>query len=402
MNGDRDDDQHPVDYERRSTKSKQPAKPKVKVGIREYRKDHWQLTFSYEGKQVHLQKWIDGTPLTAKPMAVALKGIIEKDGYDAVKFGKDKTFNFDVATRTWVKLSQVSPEWKKERSRIVEKIFIPHFGKTDIRKITTIRVDEFQVALQNRKLSPKYISGIMGELKAFFRFNRKALPDLPDFRKIQLQEKPIRWLTWEEQDTVFTYIPDHHKPIFQFLRAYGCRLNESCGLTWNDIHNEHRPPYLTIQFAMSRDGTLKQSTKTKRIRVLPIVPSTEHLFREPGDGLVFEFNGKPYTSKKLGRIWDRAAKKAGIKMNVYNGMRHSWAMQRLNTGHPLSKVQSVLGHTTSKMTERYAQYTAEALTDIIEGINKSNLFIPKKEIKLLESKEKVVGGTGIEPVTSGL
>jgi len=55
--------------------SKQPAKPKVKVGIREYRKDHWQLTFSYEGKQVHLQKWIDGTPLTAKPMAVALKGI---------------------------------------------------------------------------------------------------------------------------------------------------------------------------------------------------------------------------------------------------------------------------------------------------------------------------------------
>lgn len=151
------DDSTDAPLEKRVVKVKR-RKPVVKVGIREYRKGHWQVYFTYQGEHPHLQKWIDGTPLTSKSMAMALKGIIERDGYDPVKFGKDKTYNFDVASRNWVKLNRVSPEWKKERSRIVEKLFIPFFGKTDIRKIETIKIDEFQSDLQSKSCSDKYIT----------------------------------------------------------------------------------------------------------------------------------------------------------------------------------------------------------------------------------------------------
>jgi len=47
--------------------------------------------------------------------------------------------------------------------------------------------------------------------------------------------------------------------------------------------------------------------------------------------------------------------------------RHSFACQRLDEGFPMHKVKTVLGHSDPRTTERYGEYSAEALEDIIEG-----------------------------------
>ena len=99
----------------------------------------------------------------------------------------------------------------------MKTFFIPSFQKKDIRQIKTIHIDEFQKSLQGRGLSPKYIKNIMEELKAFFRFNRNSLPDLPQFRKIEVQPPVISWLSEEDQYQVFEFIPERHHLIFNFL-----------------------------------------------------------------------------------------------------------------------------------------------------------------------------------------
>ena len=149
---------------------------------------------------------------------------------------------------------------------------------------------------------------------------------------------------------------------------------------------------------------LKPTTKTKKIRVLPIIPETAHLFNDNGEEFVFTHKGQPYWSKKVSRIWDRAASKAGIKINCYNGLRHSWACQRLNLGFDHRLIQTVLGHTNPTMTARYAQYAVGTLSEVIKGktISKESLLIEYKTDKLLKLKGNIVGGTGIEPATSGL
>lgn len=117
---------------------------------------------------------------------------------------------------------------------------------------------------------------------------------------------------------------------------------------------------------MGDNGVLKPTTKTKKVRILPIIFETAHLFNgDTNIPYVLHRNGKPYTSRALGRIWDRATKKANIKINAYNGLRHSFACQRLNTGFGLDKIQAILGHTSPEMTHRYAEYSVQSLSEVI-------------------------------------
>ena len=380
-----------------------------KFKIRQYRPGHYQVYFSNRGKQIFLQRGNNDEPLRSESDAHLMVAYLQSHGYHPQEWGKDKTYHFDVAIQNWVKLSQVSPEWLDERNRLVEKLFIPFFNKQDIREIKTIKIDEFQRSLQEKGLSTKYIKNVMGELKAFFRFNKKSLPELPEFRKIEVQEPPIHWLSEEDQDKVFEFIPEKHLPIFNFLRSYGCRLNEACGLLRENIFLKHNPPYIIISSVIGKKGQLKLVTKTKRIKVLPIIPETQWLFKGNEVPFLFSQNGKPYTSKKLNRIWESANKKGNIEygvpiLNVYNSLRHSFACQRLNQGFSLDKVSTVLGHTSTQMTKRYAQYTVDKLGDVIRGKREPvhSLFIAPKISKLSDLQGQVVGGTGIEPATSGL
>ena len=71
---------------------------------------------------------------------------------------------------------------------------------------------------------------------------------------------------------------------------------------------------------------------------------------------------------------DKTVSKVGIKIKIYNGVRHSLGCQLLDLGYDLSLVQDQLGHTKPEMTIRYAKRSnstlAEALKDRREKILK--------------------------------
>jgi hypothetical protein len=67
--------------------------------------------------------------------------------------------------------------------------------------------------------------------------------------------------------------------------------------------------------------------------------------------------------------------------------------QRLNDGFSLDKIKTVMGHTSTKTTQRYAQYKIEKLEDVIRGKSVHRLFIPSGELQVPEDKEKTwLGG----------
>jgi site-specific recombinase XerD len=69
----------------------------------------------------------------------------------------------------------------------------------------------------------------------------------------------------------------------------------------------------------------------------------------------------------LERIWNKACEKAEIKINLYNGLKHSFGCQRLNQGFSIDQIQAVMGHTSPKTTERYAKYITENLSPVMRG-----------------------------------
>ena len=365
----------------------------MKYGIRQYSPNHWQVYFSFEGRQIYLQRNFAGRPLRSKIDAGLLVAYLKEFGYRPEKFGKDTSFQFGKAINTWIKNSNISPEWLAQRKLIVKRFFIPYFKNKDIRTIQSIHVLEFYTFLKSKNYSPTYLQHLMGELKTFFRFHKKSLKEVPDFPKIGIQQPVIKWLTSEEQDQVFKFIPKQDLPIFEFMRRYGCRINEASGLLKANVFLQHDPPYVILSTVLGAVGELKQTTKTKRIKVLPVIPELRWLFEGVNDSdFVFAKKWgrkwKPYSNKMLNLIWNRANKASGVtQTNLYNSMRHSFGCQRLNEGFSRDEIKTVMGHTSIKTTERYAAYQLKTLEGIIRG-NIHSHFIDSTDIKLLDFKDK--------------
>ena len=91
-------------------------------------------------------------------------------------------------------------------------------------------------------------------------------------------------------------------------------------------------------------------------------------------------DGKPYTSKNLNKIWHEACAKVGIKIKMYNGLRHSLGCQLLDMGCDMDLVRDQLGHTKMEMTRRYAKRSKQVLADaLIERRNKILKFKSKSQ-----------------------
>lgn len=357
-------------------------------------RDKFRVYFSWEGKPYWVYRYTDGSPLydrrQAERVLETIRAEIDKAKrdhvpFDPTKWAGRKPFEFGEAADLWVQLSDVCDEVRYERKRLVEKIFLPYWKDIDIRDISDMAVKQFLKHLKDQNYSAKYVKNIMSELRTMllFHLKRKA----PDFPVVRVQEARIRWINEQQQDTVFEFIPGQDRPIFDFMRYTGCRPNEACGLWREDIDWSNRE--IIFQRAMGRKaGMVKPRTKTGRVKVVPIIPELEnalkpkHLYR-----FVFmsirQGNLIPYSKRILERVWDLANKQATDKygtprINLYNGLKHSLGCQRINQGFTREAIKQLMGHTTDRASERYAQYSKASLADVMRGIKPCADFVQEK------------------------
>ncbi len=346
----------------------------MRGSIDEYRPGRWRYVFNWKGKKYFFYKYTDGTPLVHPKLAERLREhinyLIDNHQFDPSVWKPGKSFKFENAVETWIDLSNCSPEWLAKRESIAKKVIIPFFRGQDIREIRRIQIDEFLAHLKNSGFSDKYIYNIMGEFKALLNFHKDSIPKMPSFPTVTFQEPPIRWLTFEQQEKIFEFITEQDLPIFTFMRYTGCRPNEAMGLLRENVFLKANPPYLVLATVYGKYG-LKPNTKTRRAKPLPIIPEIEWTLKpKEVSRFVFTRKGIPYRQRTLRHIWERANRKANQKygipiINLYNGLKHSFGCQRLNAGFPIEAIKEIMGHTTSKTTERYAKYAVEKLAPVM-------------------------------------
>ncbi len=86
---------------------------------------------------------------------------------------------------------------------------------------------------------------------------------------------------------------------------------------------------------------------------------------------------KPY-SKNLNRIFNRAAKKADIEINLNEWSRKSFAMQVLQSIEK-GMVSHLLRHQDLRMIDHYGEYQAELLKSALDKMQK--IIKKKKKVK---------------------
>ena len=175
-------------------------------------------------------------------------------------------------------------------------------------------------------------------------------------KQYTLNNAKERYLTKEEAKRLLEAINQtqqniHLKYIIPMLLLSGARKREVLDAKWNDFD------------MLNKLWTIPTSKNGKK-RVLPLTPqllelynsipktNSEYLFASP-------VTGKPYVT--IFTSWNSARIKAGLKDVRIHDLRHSFASALVNNGRSLYEVQVLLGHSTSKMTQRYAHLSNESL-----------------------------------------
>jgi integrase len=144
-----------------------------------------------------------------------------------------------------------------------------------------------------------------------------------------------------------------------FLLSTGCRLNEALSATWADVDVERR--VFTIRATNS---------KSRKLRSVPLNDSAIEVLNsldrgEADDPLFVSSRGRKRHARKafttIAKQWDRIRKVAGLPHLRLHDLRHSFASFLVNDGRTLYEVQAILGHSTSKVTERYAHLSTTTL-----------------------------------------
>jgi integrase len=288
----------------------------------------------------------------------------DREGFDPRSFRPCNPLCIGEYHKTWLNQIDATEKTKRDYRTAIVKYAIPFFGSAkDIRKIRKSELTSFQKSIQ---WSEKWRYNVLGALKSMIRwaYSNEEIKHIPPFPKMRMGDPPaIEYLTIEQQEKVLAEIPAEDAPIFRFAMEYGVRVGEVRALKPDAISDGK----VTIRRAFS-DNELREQTKTGDQRVHDLTPYAKDVLASRkyiGEFVFVREDGKPYTNKNLNRIWRDACNKAGIRIKLYNAIRHSLGCQLLDEGHDLSLVQEVLGHKRPEMTRRYAKRTAKRIGQIL-------------------------------------
>jgi integrase/recombinase XerD len=258
-----------------------------------------------------------------------------------------------------------APTTFREYDRYIRTYFLPELGRLDMRDIKTAHVEDF---LQNlpQHLSLKTKKNILIALHNFcsWLYRRETIAKIPVFPKVSPPDPVIECISRSAQERVLEHLKAH--PIFSFMVYHPVRPGEARALRRKHFDLDVMTVHIAEAFSLKE----LRSRKSKKDYYLPISAKFDVSLLKGKFPEAFVFvnqAGRPYKAENLRRIWHRACKKAGVPpIALYNGCRHSTATDMLQkAGGNLNLVSKALGHSSTKMTEKYAKHNVEILRELM-------------------------------------
>lgn len=151
---------------------------------------------------------------------------------------------------------------------------------------------------------------------------------------------------------------DHLMPLVLLTMNTGCRRSEVLGLTWENVSLERKQ--LTVTAATS---------KSERTRHIPLNAEALDVltrWKKQGSGKGHVFPG--LDGERMGHVnrsWGSIVEAAGLTNFRFHDLRHHFASRLAMSGVDLFSVQTLLGHSDSKLTQRYAHLSPGHLADAV-------------------------------------
>lgn len=150
----------------------------------------------------------------------------------------------------------------------------------------------------------------------------------------------------------------------------GARQGQLRKLEWRDVV----PPLTGKKDNIRRSLTLRPETaKTKRVNHVALNEEAIEALRlmplgDPTDAIFPGRRGK-FLNNPNGP-WKKLLQAARIEHFTFHCLRHSFASALVNEGVDLYRVQQALGHSTPKLTQRYAHLSPDFMHDAVDRLTK--------------------------------
>ena len=361
------------------------------------------LDVHYRGKRVRIFCDRQGRPLDTNQRAYDLLAHInfeiENNRFDPSIYLKAEQKEFYASTKLDEylnhKINSIAPSYQTDFKRYI-RIAKEFFGTGDIREVRKIDLINYQTYLQqNFTISNKTIKNILDVFKAFLNYLKtdlEVIQIVPNFPDIEIEVKPFRWLSQEDQVKLFELVPDKHKPIMAFLMLHGCRPSEARALKNKNIDLKNNTITISATFSAN---VYREKRKGKRSRpvTIPVHPElygyiSKRVLNNLPEAFVFinPTTGKYYHKNTLQKIWNNVRETAGIDkgLRLYDATRHSFASNLVNSGSTIYKVSKLLGHSSVKMTEKYAHSEVENLRTDIQKLSLKRQQTVSKEVSCVK------------------
>lgn len=284
----------------------------------------------------------------------------------------DKWFNTYVITNN-------KPSEQLNKKMAIKNHLRPFFGKIDIDKINNLNIEEFKAKKQNEGKCNKSINNYLGMLRKCLNCAEEweLISKAPKIRPLKVPPQKFNFFTEAEYNQILEEAKKINQEFYEmvlFTLRTGVRVGELLVLRWEDIDFDKK----TVTIQRSIVNGIIGSPKSNKVREIPLA-----------DDIFFILKRKKATLKnfKILTLWkikisrfslNRALKRVcgvfGFKVGGWHDLRHTFASKLANNGIPLQVIQTLLGHSDLKMTQRYAHLEPLTLSDAIKTLE------PKKPL----------------------
>lgn len=329
--------------------------------------------------------------------------------------GGETTVLADVPTlRAYIKEQwesyaiRLSHNKRRSGEAILEHHLLPLLGNVRIDRITSAHADDIVAAMRKKTHDEKpysnsYINTCLHLLRSILMhaYRRRFLTEPPFGRDAIrfLPEQPVQnELTKAERDDFLSAFDDEagfrdhfakvialstkkkvfrknseyatyycerfrwSKPLFTIALFTGLRRADLTHLRWSSVDLQAG----TIRLVMR---------KTKRPVILPIVPRLRDALQEcrrraiVSEHVLITPEGKPYSKGTINRYFNIAKQLAGITRPFrFHDQRHTFASILATNGINAFTLRDLLGHTSTRTTERYARPSTETFAAVVQAL----------------------------------
>jgi integrase len=187
---------------------------------------------------------------------------------------------------------------------------------------------------------------------------------LPEIEPLKENNERVRYLSEDEEQRLTDALPPLLRPLVLVGIHTGMRRGELLSLTWDDVdllggsvlvRKSKSGEGRRIPMSATARRTFGALFETRRERMhSPVIRQSEaarRVFTAPRGGYLVNLN----------RAWYRAIKVARLDGLRFHDLRHTFASRLAMSGVDLFRVQTLMGHKSSRMTVRYAHLSPEHL-----------------------------------------